>query len=576
MKFVRFIIDKYRAVGYTEVTIGNNLIPIIGINESGKTSILKAILAFDKNKDNYNKGEHLNYKNRYIIGADSCVIKAEIIIDKESDVAEIGRRMRLRVGDELDDTLKHYYKEAIPFIIARCIETKKYFVEGIPISETQNERLANIIYDLLPYILYFDDFSDRVPESITFPKNYIEPDYRIRKSKEAEWQELLEEIFNRATNQDYTLKSFLQMEDGDDQYSLLSDVGDTLNSEIIEDWKRLKQKGSTLADDEGDLELKINYISPTGSGDFVFEFKVIDKSHGNRERRFNINERSKGFQWFFNFFVKLKFNAKYKIHPSGAIYLLDEPGSYLHSSAQEELLKNLKDISELNTIIYCTHSQYLLNPEIINIASVKIASKDNGTVTLKNFGSSGTSNFQGALSPVYDALHLKTGIVGTNYKKVIITEGVTDYYLLSLIKKFTGHILDKDIQIIPGSGAGQLKELISFSIAWTEKYLVLLDSDKAGRDAYKKYTSYFGDIEQNNIWKYKIPTTDTDVLLENFFSDSDAEKLLRLTGASDLKSGIISLFYLDETSRKDFVLGLDINTLENMNELFDKINRHFQ
>ncbi|PID69812.1 MAG: hypothetical protein CR985_03940 [Flavobacteriales bacterium] len=42
--------------------------------------------------------------------------------------------------------------------------------------------------------------------------------------------------------------------------------------------------------------------------------KVKDKSHKGKKRTFDISERSKGFQWFFNYMVKLKFNPNYKEH----------------------------------------------------------------------------------------------------------------------------------------------------------------------------------------------------------------------------------------------------------------------
>ena len=102
----------------------------------------------------------------------------------------------------------------------------------------------------------------------------------------------------------------------------------------------------------------------------------------------HVTQRSKGFQWFFNFIMKLKFNPKYTQNPENAIYLLDEPGSYLHSSAQTELLKKLCDIGKNNTIVYCTHSQYLLDPDVINIGWIKICSKVDGKINLVDYGNS--------------------------------------------------------------------------------------------------------------------------------------------------------------------------------------------
>ena len=48
MRFTGFHIKNYKAIEDLLIVLNNTLIPLIGINESGKTLILQAILAFDK------------------------------------------------------------------------------------------------------------------------------------------------------------------------------------------------------------------------------------------------------------------------------------------------------------------------------------------------------------------------------------------------------------------------------------------------------------------------------------------------------------------------------------------------
>jgi predicted ATP-dependent endonuclease of OLD family len=68
----------------------------------------------------------------------------------------------------------------------------------------------------------------------------------------------------------------------------------------------------------------------------------------------NLDERSRGFRWFFSFYVT--FAADTIDGPAAnAILLLDEPGLYLHIQSQKDLLTQWeKDFS--NQIIYTTHS----------------------------------------------------------------------------------------------------------------------------------------------------------------------------------------------------------------------------
>jgi predicted ATP-dependent endonuclease of OLD family len=47
MDVKHFSIKNYRAIKEIDISLRYSLIPIIGINESGKTSILQAILAID-------------------------------------------------------------------------------------------------------------------------------------------------------------------------------------------------------------------------------------------------------------------------------------------------------------------------------------------------------------------------------------------------------------------------------------------------------------------------------------------------------------------------------------------------
>ena len=61
MKYKNFIINNYRAIkGPMTIDLENTrLMPIVGINECGKTTILKAIYCFDFSNDKNYDGKHL-------------------------------------------------------------------------------------------------------------------------------------------------------------------------------------------------------------------------------------------------------------------------------------------------------------------------------------------------------------------------------------------------------------------------------------------------------------------------------------------------------------------------------------
>src|SRR5688572_30768731 len=85
MRYLRFTISNYRAVtGPLTIDLQKrSLIPIIGINESGKTTILQAIYAFDEYNDEQLSRRHIeDTGNLQKTPAPSALVEAEIEIPR--------------------------------------------------------------------------------------------------------------------------------------------------------------------------------------------------------------------------------------------------------------------------------------------------------------------------------------------------------------------------------------------------------------------------------------------------------------------------------------------------------------
>lgn len=81
MKYTNFSIENYRAIrSKISIDLKSRLIPLVGVNECGKTTILQAILCFDETNDTNNSGKQLeSIENLYITTAQNdCVITASI------------------------------------------------------------------------------------------------------------------------------------------------------------------------------------------------------------------------------------------------------------------------------------------------------------------------------------------------------------------------------------------------------------------------------------------------------------------------------------------------------------------
>lgn len=566
MKITEYRIRNYKAVKDTSINLNYSLNPIIGVNESGKTTILSAILAFDKNRDKVNSGNHLEYKNKYSTGATKdSKITANLTLDK-TELQDLKKVLNLH-SETLEYNHISKFTEKTPFVLTRELSSpdKEYTLEDETFQEKNKKIIITFLLKNLPYILYFDDFTDRVPEEIVFREDYKSTG-KLAFSKNREWQEIIVEIFRRAEvegidDDENPLKSFFHLSDKDQKDDILSDIEDILNKEIIDEWKRIKKSGfKNFADDSDNLSLELKCEENT------FTFKVRDKSNKEKKRTFNVSERSKGFQWFFNYMIKLKFNPRYKFKKENSLFLLDEPGSYLHSSAQSELLKELKSVSEKNTIVYCTHSQYLLNPQTIKLGSIKIAEKENSTINLIEYGKYKSKDDRGALSTVYQALNVNftNDFVG----KIVITEGITDFYFFDLLNKHTKSF-KIPFKIIAGAGSGNSTNLISVGLSFSVNFVVLFDNDE-GAKALKKYKKEFGESIINHFHLYN---SDKRFALEDFICDTDKEKLSKITGTEDTKRALALLYYdHPEKIKKEFIQNLEKETIQALTKTIERIN----
>ncbi|TWT49363.1 recombination protein F [Rubripirellula amarantea] len=584
MKIKKFTILNYRAIESVEISLRHSLTPIVGVNESGKTTILQAIQAFDKGRDKYHKdNNHLEFQNRYSTSdTEGSQIIAKISLSEEefeeleatfpSTATTTDRSLfsACRLGEKSFDLARILCK------VDNKIK-KRYEVAHDAYSEPAKRTIRKYIVERLPMILYFDDFTDRVPEKVEFSKEFMESGKLSSRGIHREWQELVREIFSRADadgldgimngeDRPTPLRNFLAIDDTDRREAILEDISDMLNKEIIEDWKSLKKSGaSALADDTSDLQLRIRPESYE-DGSFDLSFRVIDKSSKGKKRPFAVTSRSKGFQWFFNYMTKLKFNPRYKGAIENSIFLLDEPGSYLHSSAQSELLRELKNVSEKNSILYCTHSQYLLNPNVINLGSIKVAKRVEGKIHLQGYGDIGTNEEGAALAPVYSALNLNASrdFVG----KVILVEGISDYCVFQMLIKNLPSLKGTVLSIVPASGAGTVDKLLGFAIGFASDFLILLDRDEAGDDQLQTIK----EVDENLCAKVVQYGTSGKFLLEDHFHSDDVEKIMKLTGLCNFKKAIPSLFWNHGDCHSDVVNGLHSETLKNLEPTLSRIH----
>ena len=192
----------------------------------------------------------------------------------------------------------------------------------------------------------------------------------------------------------------------------------------------------------------------------------------------NLNERSRGLDWFISFYIT--FSADTKGGSSqNAILLLDEPGLYLHALSQGDLLRHFAADFD-NQIIYTTHSPFMVPTE--NLDAIRTVSIDQETGTTVSNDPAGDSR---TLFPIQAALGYSLSqslFVGPNN---LIVEGVTDFWMLSSASSYLESLgktgLPDDLTLTPAGGAQKIPYMVALLTSERLQVLVLFDEEKQSR-----------------------------------------------------------------------------------------------
>jgi len=211
-------------------------------------------------------------------------------------------------------------------------------------------------------------------------------------------------------------------------------------------------------------------------------------------------ERSRGFQWFFSFYLTFLVESG-KAH-RGAIVLLDEPGLHLHPKAQLKLLAFFQRIAKKNQVVYSSHSMFMVDPNHVdNVRTVylKAEEPENPKSRAYTHVSSGPEpeGDSETLLPMQAAGAYQLAQTLFLGKRTLIVEGISDYWLLKVesnyLQQTTKDGLHDDTVILWAGGTSHLLPLASVISSGEQvgpnRMAVLLDSDRAGSDKANKLIS---------------------------------------------------------------------------------------
>lgn len=554
MWYKEFQFRNFKGIGSLRLPLSGPSTMLIGLNESGKTTILEAIFCFGYGGDDLggiNPGlASVRDPNNWIPIADRANFNGTISITAivgldEEDISSLKSHLRNRfnlvlttkIPEEIRITETFHFKSSKYERTARTwsftFRAKK--VRGTKISEYggQSSEWQSAIRFLalrLPRIWYFPDFLFELPDR--FPLAAEAGADGEERDRNRFYQETFEQIISElgpgATIRTHLIDRLSSDERADRrnlEASLLQ-MGRTITDRLFGGWNRILGRVASMQ------EVVIDTFIEDGQP--YLELKIKDA-----DGYYDIAERSLGFRWFFTFLLLTSFRPSTPLTQRPLI-LLDEPASNLHSSAQVELLKSFARLTETAHLVYTTHSHHLIEVRWLNDAYVvKNSSVDAGDVqayldarVVSSASISATKYRKFAnehphqttyFQPVLDVLDYRISDLDLA-TEVVMVEGKSDFYLLKFASNQISDL--QSLRFLPGTGAGSLDSAIRLHLAWAKPFLVIFDGDQEGIQQKARYLTTFGPILNGRLHLLPDLVGDPGVKeLEDLLTEEDRRRL---------------------------------------------------
>lgn len=302
-------IHAFKSVLELTTPIDEKISVLIGPNESGKSNILKALVAFNIDTE-FDYAMTCQYSDFYL--QKKCPeIAIEYTIVKE-------KRARLVKLSEAFKTAQSFYvKKEGPEV-----DNYKVFIGD---TEVQIPDMKSLL-QLLPKIVYFDD--------IPLVKNRVDY-YSLVDGRPG-----------------FTTERNLLKIGGLQNFELIFEDSTHGRRASEEASRIITQQIRRVWSQEPTVEIKLSVNGKVLYIDISDDTTVFDTPES----------RSLGFRWYLSFYINFLAQTN-EANANEYIFLIDEPGIHLHPAGQKDLVKVLEDLSQRNQVIYTTHSPFMINRE---------------------------------------------------------------------------------------------------------------------------------------------------------------------------------------------------------------------
>ncbi|EJM99568.1 AAA family ATPase [Phyllobacterium sp. YR531] len=630
MRIVKFDIRNFKGIAHTSIDLSNgtpgNVTTLVGLNESGKTTILEALSHFvteDKITANlvetvYKKTSLQNIIPKEQKSAFTGHIKIEATVEiDDSDIEALAEEFLSKEGFIID-------KDAIPrkFAVTRDYEfqdssfkdssklwrikfllkkkgNKKYKSFGGFVTDEKNDveiwRVGiQFLGERIPKIIYFPtflfDFPDRIyiensgetnEEKTSAYYTQVIQDVLDSQGKDLTIQKHIIDRINRSKEHHSVAATFMPYLFGRDEKkqidAVLQQASTEMSRVIFGSWNQILGRNVT------GKRVQIDWLLDTERNNAPYlEVSIIDG-----QSKYSLSECSLGFRWFFSFLLFTQFRRNRK-DGGATIFLFDEPAANLHSKAQIKLLESFAGIAGGSVqVIYSTHSHYMINPTWLERAYIvenKATNYENEdqidmvmkretdikAVKYKTFVGSyptKTTYFQ----PVLDALDIPFSPLIRSARALII-EGKFDYHPFVYLRRDLSCSQDSP-EMFPANGAGSIGSLISLFRGWGVEFRIILDDDNAGREGKKRYIEEYLLTENQVVTLGDISSGLRGKSFEAVYKDDVKEAVRRMFGVKTIQKKHYSLLFQQLLNEKN---NADLNqTKESFREISNWIDSEF-
>lgn len=552
MRYTYFRIKNFKGIEDAQLDLASppsgKVFTLVGLNESGKTTLLEAIDSWAYREgvatfgaSGYRKPDPHDLipitKRANFNG--SIEIEAGVELDQEdlrALASQLWSEHKIRLASFDSPFL---IRQRQVFEQSRLLAEQPKTVWDIEIKAAgQHQRLSaspgNDVWQKivsatkahLPRVVYFPNFLFEFPDSI-----YLDtaPEFEERHSfYRAVLQDVLDSVGDGIDLTTHVLERAKSGTSPDKRSleSVLLRLSSHISKTVFGNWEKVFKRSAGAKEVVVDLERDVQ-------GLWYLRLRIKEGTD-----LYEISERSLGFRWFFAYLLLTHYRGFRERGPRSVVFLLDEPASNLHPAAQTQLLESLQALPENCTVIYTTHSQHLINPiwlenayVVRNSAVTYDASDDEATsrrtvISLLRYRTfvAKFPNQTTYFRPILDVLDYRP----SNLELVpdaTFVEGKNDFYGLAYARLAVAP--SPTTVLIPGGGAGSLDSAIGLYLGWARNFIVLLDSDAEGESQRKRYLEKFGALVENRIFSLAdINPTWRGRGIERLFSSEDLAAIM--------------------------------------------------